>query len=168
VVYETQARLGSFLNPGDPVAKVGRIDKVRVRVYVDEPELGRVARGSPVMITWDAAQGREWQGMVGRMPAQIVALGTRQVGEVVCLIENPGGELLPGTNVNAAIRSAVVENAVTIPREALRRESNQDGVFVLNAGKLAWRRIRLGITSATRSQILEGLSELAVRPVYRG
>ncbi len=182
VVYEMDIRAGAYLNPGDLVAKIGRIEKLEVRVYVDEPELRRVVKGVPVTITWDAAQGREWRGVVNRMPAQIVALGTRQVGEVVCLIENPGGELLPGTNVNAAIRSAVVDGAITIPREALRRELGQDGVFTLSGDKLAWRRIVLGVTSATRSQVVEGLSEgdpvalpseralakgLTVLPVYR-
>jgi len=182
VVYDMDIRPGAFLNPGDLVAKIGRIERVEVRVYVDEPELGRVKTGVPVAITWDAAQGREWRGVVDRMPAQIVALGTRQVGEVVCRIENPGGELLPGTNVNAAIRSAVVDDAITIPREALRRESGQDGIFSLSGERLAWRRVVLGVTSATRSQVVEGLSEgdsvalpsertlaqgLTVRPVYR-
>jgi len=55
---------------------------------------------------------------VERKPAAIQALGSRQVGEVVCDIENPGRELIPGTNVDAEIRTAVVDNALVIPREA--------------------------------------------------
>ena len=34
------------------------IDQLRVRVYVDEPELGRVEVGQPVTITWDALPGK--------------------------------------------------------------------------------------------------------------
>jgi HlyD family secretion protein len=158
VIYETQARPGSFLNPGETVAKIGRIDRVRVRVYVDEPELGRVAPGMPVAITWDAIQGRRWQGAVESMPAEITALGTRQVGEVVCVIDNPGGELLPGANVNAEIRSRVAENALAIPREALRRQSSDAGVFLLQGDRVVWRKITIGISSVTRAEVLEGLS----------
>ena len=62
VVYETEVRAGSFLSPGDAVAKVGRIDKVRVRLYVDEPELGRVSPGMPVAITWDAFRAAAGRG----------------------------------------------------------------------------------------------------------
>ena len=43
----------------------GRMDQLRVRVYVDEPELGRVAVGQPVTITWDALPGRQWHGTGG-------------------------------------------------------------------------------------------------------
>ncbi len=182
VVYETQARLGSFLNPGDPVAKVGRIDKVRVRVYVDEPELGRVAAGMPVAITWDALQGRRWQGTVEKLPSEITALGARQVGEVICVIDNPGRDLLPGTNVNAEIRSRVAEHVLAIPREALRREGSEPGVYVLQGDKIAWRKIAIGISSITRTEVLQGLTEgeavalptdaalavgASVRPVFR-
>src|SRR5437867_1366039 len=54
VVYSLTARAGAYLNPGDPIANVGRLDRLIVRVYVDEPELGRVTTGEPVTITWDA------------------------------------------------------------------------------------------------------------------
>jgi HlyD family secretion protein len=158
-VYETAVRPGSYVNPGDLVAKVGQTDKVRVRVYVDEPELGRVASGMPVTITWDALPGRRWQGTVERMPFEITAWGTRQVGEVVCMIDNPSGELLPGTNVNAEIRSQVAENALSIPREALRRESGEAGVLLLQGDTVVWRKIVVGISSLTRTQVVEGLAE---------
>ncbi|MGQ9633133.1 MAG: efflux RND transporter periplasmic adaptor subunit [Bryobacteraceae bacterium] len=159
VVYELPRRLGEYLNPGDLVARVGRTEQVRVRVYVDEPELGRVAMGMPVTITWDAKPGERWGGKVERMPSEISTLGTRQVGEVICIIENPQGDLLPGSNVNAEIRSRVAENAVTIPREALRRASNQDGVLVLRGDRVEWRNVRLGVGSVTRVQVVGGLAE---------
>jgi len=104
VVYQFELKRGAYLNAGDAVASVGRLDRVHVNVYVDEPDLGRVAKGMPVSITWDALPGRKWTGAVDKMPAQISALGARQVGEVVCVIGNPDLDLLPGTNVNAEIR----------------------------------------------------------------
>jgi hypothetical protein len=33
------------LNPGDLVANIGRVDELLVKVFIDEPELGRVAPG---------------------------------------------------------------------------------------------------------------------------
>jgi multidrug efflux pump subunit AcrA (membrane-fusion protein) len=109
----------------------------------------------PVAITWDALPGRVWKGEVESMPTQIVALGTRQVGEVIVTIENQGLELLPGTNVNAEIQSQVVENALTVPKEAIRR----DGVFVLRDGRVRWTPVRLGPSSLTRTAVLSGVSE---------
>jgi HlyD family secretion protein len=159
VVYGLAARPGAYLNIGDLVANVGRIERLRVRVYVDEPELGRVAEGQPVTITWDALPGRAWEGTVERKPADIVALGSRQVGEVLCTIDNPGRALLPGTNVDAHIRTATVDKALTIPKECLRRDANGVGVFALGGGRLAWRAVSTGVSSVTRVQVLQGLAE---------
>ena len=159
VVYGLAARPGVYLNVGDLVANVGRVDRLRVRVYVDEPELGRVAEGQPVTIGWDALPGRAWEGAVERKPAGIVALGSRQVGEVSVTIDNPGRVLLPGTNVDAHIRTATVANALTIPKECLRRDAGGVGVFELRGGRLAWQAVSTGVSSVTRVQILAGLAE---------
>ena len=158
VVYRFELKRGAYLNAGDTVATVGKLERVRVNVYVDEPDLGRVTRGQPVAITWDALPGRSWSGVVDKTPTQIEALGSRQVGQVICAIENPDRDLLPGTNVTAEIRAEKVENALTIPREAIRRELGQAGVFVLAGDRVAWKKITMGIGNTTRAQV-EGVSE---------
>jgi HlyD family secretion protein len=157
-VYQFDLRPGAYLNAGDLVASIGQLDRVRVKVFVDEPDLGRVARGKPVVITWDALPGRQWKGIVDKTPTQIVPLGTRQVGEVLCVIDNPGNELLPGTNVNVEIAAEEAANALTIPKEAVRRELGQAGVFTLAGNKLVWKKITLGVANTTRTQV-EGLNE---------
>ncbi|MBV9398716.1 MAG: efflux RND transporter periplasmic adaptor subunit [Bryobacterales bacterium] len=157
-VYQFDLKPGAYLNVGDPVAYIGRLERVHVNVYVDEQDLGRVSKKMPVTITWDALPGRKWKGEVDQTPSQIVALGSRQVGEVVCLIENPDRDLLPGTNVNAEIMSESVADALTIPKEALRREAGQNGVYLLEGDKVAWRKVELGINNTTRAQV-EGLQE---------
>ncbi|SPF35790.1 Efflux transporter, RND family, MFP subunit [Candidatus Sulfopaludibacter sp. SbA4] len=159
VVYGLAVRSGAYLNLGDMVANVGRMDRLRVRVYVDEPELGRVQEGQPVTITWQALPGRKWQGTVARKPTSIQALGSRQVGEVLCSIENPGRELIPGTNVDAEIRTAVVENALVIPRETLRHDAAGDYVFALKGDAVERRAVRPGTSSVTLVQVADGLAE---------
>lgn len=158
-VYSLPARLGAYLNAGEAVASVGKLDPLRVRVYVDEPELGRVQPGEQVRITWDALPGREWTGSVEKRPAQVIALGSRQVGEVLCTIANPNRELVPGTNVNAFILTKVVARALTIPKTAVRRESGI-GVYVLGPDQvLQWRAIRTGVSDALRVEVVSGVSE---------
>lgn len=159
VVYDLAARPGVYLNVGDLVANVGETARLRVRVYVDEPELGRIEKGQPVSITWDALPARAWEGTVERKPSNIVALASRQVGEVWCTIDNPGGVLLPGTNVDAHIRTATVPDALTIPKECLRRDANGMGVFALRGGRLAWLPVETGAASVTRVQMLKGVAE---------
>lgn len=161
-LYDFDQRIGGFVNVGDVVAKVGRISEVRVQVYVDEPDLGRVGIGMPVTITWDALPGRTWKGVVEKLPTQVVPLAnsTRQVGEVSCVIQNPDHDLPPGANINAEIVSKVVPNAVVIPKEALRREGAQMGVYMLGPDdRVVWRPVDIGVSSLTRAQVIKGLAQ---------
>jgi HlyD family secretion protein len=158
-VYDFDLKPGAFLNPGDPVAKVGKLDRVRVTVYVDEPDVGKIHKGQTVIITWDALPGHQWKGEVDRLPTQVAPLGTRQVGEVGCVIENPDRDLLPNANINADIQAAVVGSALVLPKEAFRRQGSDTGVFLLKGDRVEWRKVSLGVSSYTKSQVLSGLQE---------
>ncbi len=158
VVYQVDPRAGAFLNPGDLVANIGRVDELVVKVFIDEPELGRVAPGMPAVITWDAMPGKQWEGRVEKMPLQIVTMGTRQVGEVSVRIPNDDKTLPPGANINAAIRSREAAQAVTIPKEALRRENGVQGVYVVAGNTVQWRAVKIGVTNITHAQVTEGVA----------
>lgn len=158
VVYQLDPRPGAFLNPGDLVASIGRVDELLVKVFIDEPELGRVAPALPAVITWDAAPGKHWDGHVEKMPVQIVSMGTRQVGEVSVRIANPANALPPGANINASIRSREAQQAISIPKEAIRREAGVQGVYVVSGNQLQWRPVNIGVTNITHAQVLEGVA----------
>jgi len=159
VIYGLAVRTGGYVNPGDLVANVGDLNRLRVRVYVDEPELGRVVEGQPVTITWQALPGKKWSGKVERKPTSIQPLGTRQVGEVICWIDNPGHELIPGTNVDIVIRSAVAEKALVIPKVTLRHDAEGDFVFLLKDDVVERRAVTMGISSISDVQVASGLAE---------
>ncbi len=159
VVYQLDVREGAYVRPGDPVAEIGRLERLRVLVYVDEPDLGRVEMGMPVTITWDARPGRAWTGTIEKLPARIIALGSRQVGEVTCHIDNAGLALPPGANINAEIRSRRSENALRVPKEALRREVSGNTVFVLQGDRVVRRPVQVGTASITHAEIVTGLAE---------
>ena len=158
-LYDFDLKPGAYVNPGDQIAKVGRLERVKVTVYVDEPDLGKVRKGEMATITWDAMPGHQWRGVVDKLPTQIVPLGTREVGEVGCIIENPDHDLLPNANINADIQASAVENALTIPKEAVQREGSETGVLLLDGDHVVWRKVSLGLSSYTQTQVLAGLRD---------
>ena len=159
VVYELPVHAGAWIGAGDPVAKVGTLDRMKVLVYIDEPDLGKVRMGLPVTLTWDALPGREWDGSIGELPSQVIQLGSRQVGEVVVQIQSPRRDLAPGANIDARLKAQVVEGALTISKGSLRRENGMFGAFVLEGNKLAWRHLEVGVSSESRAEIRSGLRE---------
>ena len=158
-IYGLAARAGAYVNPGDLLANVGQLDRMRVRLYVDEPELGRIAAAQPVAITWEALGGKQWKGSVERLPSAVQPLGTRRVGAVVCVFANPGRERLPGTNVGGGVRRAVAENAIAIPKEALRRDAAGTYVYRLDGETVERRAVQTGISNISQVQVTEGLAE---------
>jgi HlyD family secretion protein len=156
-VYQFDLKVGAYLQAGDLVALVGNLDRMKVTVYVDEPDLGRLSQHLPVEITWDARPGQKWTGQVDKLPTQVVALGTRTVGEVTTVIENPQHDLLPGVSVNAKITTSVAGEALTIPKAALRTLKGATGVFRLANKTLAWTPIKTGISDVNNVQVVSGL-----------
>jgi multidrug efflux pump subunit AcrA (membrane-fusion protein) len=66
---------------------------------------------------------------------------------------------VPGTNVNAFILTQVVENALTIPKAAVRRDG-RIGVFVLQPDStVKFQPIQTGASDALRVEVLKGLSD---------
>jgi RND family efflux transporter MFP subunit len=156
-LYQFDLKLGAYLQPGDIVGLIGNLDQVKVTVYVDEPDLGRVAEGMPVIITWDARPGQKWSGRVDKLPTEVTALGTRTVGEVTTIVDNPNHDLIPGVTVNATIVSKVVTDALAIPKAALRVIQGVNGVYKLEGDHLAWVPVQPGVSDINNVQILAGL-----------
>ena len=162
IVYSLPVREGNFVNTGDLLARVGRMDRVRVRVFVDEPELGRVTPGQEVRVTWDALPGVRWTGAVERVPAEVTTLGARSVGEVICTISNTDRKLLANVNVDVQIIVHEKPRALTLPKEAVLRAGagKPDGehfVYVIEGSVLRRRGVKVGASSATRVEVMSGL-----------
>jgi multidrug efflux pump subunit AcrA (membrane-fusion protein) len=132
---------------------------MRVRVYVDEPDLGRVALNMPVTITWQARPGQVWRGHVTQTPTEVTALQSRQVGVVTCVIENPNHDLLPGTNIDANIISKVVRNVLSIPKQALQTTASGAGVWKLDGNTIHWQPVVAGVSNIADVEIKSGLAQ---------
>jgi HlyD family secretion protein len=156
-VYQFDLKVGAYLQPGDLVALVGDLDDVKVTVYVDEPDLGRIGLNMPVKITWDARPGQVWWGRVDKLPTEVVSLQTRTVGEVTTIVDNPNHDLLPGVTVNATIVSRVENDAVSIPKAALRIIRGSTGVYKLEGDTIRWVPVKAGVSDINNVQILSGL-----------
>ena len=162
-LYSFPARAGDFVKVGDLLAELADLHKVRVRAFIDEPEMGGLEPDLPVTITWDALPNRAWRGKTEIIPKQVVARGTRSVGELLCSVDNDKLELLPNTNVNVRIKSNERLNVLAVPRGAVETEGGQRYVFVVKAGirdsTLEKRPIQVGIADTTSYEVLGGLRE---------
>ena len=159
VVYFLPVRAGGFVNTGELLLQEADLGQLQVRAFVDEPEIGRLAVGQTVQITWDAVPGRVWEGKIADLPSTVVSRGTRMVGEVLCKFENPDHRLLPNVNVNTKIISSNSEEALTVPREAVHENNGRNYVFVLRDHHLHLQDVQVGISNLTRVEVRSGISD---------
>lgn len=158
-LYSLPVRPQAFVRTGDLLAELADLRRVRVRVFVDEPELGALEKGQRVEITWEALSQRSWTGVTELIPKAVVPRGGRSVGELLCTIENEKVELLPNVNVNARIRLRERAEALAVPRGAVRTEGTKRYVFVIEGNRLRRQEIQIGISSATHHEVLTGLKD---------
>jgi HlyD family secretion protein len=162
MVYSLPVREGAFVNTGDLLVQTADLHKVRVRAFVDEPEIGKLRQGQTVEVTWDALPGRVWQGTLETLPTTVVQRGTRMVGEVTCVIANDDLRLLPNTNVSVAVVTARQPDVLTIPREAIHQDDKGQYVFQVVNGELRRRDVTTSVSNLTRVQVTSGLTDNAV------
>ena len=159
-------KAGDYVKLGDLLAEMADLHRVRVRAFIDEPDLGALETDEPVIITWDALPNRSWLGKTEIIPKQVVPHGTRSVGELLCAVNNDKVELLPNINVNVRIHSRQRLNVLAVPRGAVASEGEHRFVFVVKAKQLGVgkstlekREIKVGIADATSYEVIGGLQE---------
>ncbi len=162
IVYSLPVHQGTYVNPGDLVLQEADLSKVLVRAYVDEPDVGRLARGQKIDLTWDAVPGRTWQGSVSTIPSTVKLLGTRNVGETTCIVDNRDFKLLPNINVGVTIVTAEHPNALTVPREAVHLNDSKTFVYQIVNGELQRRDIQTTISNLTQVEVASGITEKAL------
>ncbi len=161
IVYILPLREGAFVNPGDLLVGVANLEVVQVRAFIDEPDVGRIARNENARISWDALPGRAWTGVITSVPTTVVQRGTRTVGEILCQVPNADLKLLPNINVTVSITTAEARNVLTVPREAVRQDTTKY-VYEVVKDKLQRRNVQTGLSNLTRTEIASGLRDDSV------
>jgi HlyD family secretion protein len=175
-VYSLAVAQSDYVQQGDRLLQMADLNHLEVLAYFDEPDIGKLHIGAPVTITWVAEPNRTWRGKIIQLPATVVNYTTRNVGELLCSIDDQHDGLLPDTNVVVNVTTASVPNALVVPREALHIEQGLNYVYLVKSGKLKRSHVVIGTINTTQVQILSGigvgdqvgLSTLSGRPLTSG
>ena len=73
-------------------------------------------------------------------------------------VPNPEGLLLPGMYVRVRLEQAAMDDAITVPQQAVQRSAQGDSVMVVADGKAAPRQVKIGSAQQGQWIVLEGLA----------
>jgi HlyD family secretion protein len=162
IVYALPVKQGAYVQVGDLLLQEGDLSRMLVRTFVDEPDIGRLATGQKIEVTWDAVPGRIWNGAVSTIPSTVKLRVTRSVGEVTCTVDNHDLRLLPNINVGVTIITAEHSGVLTLLREAVHIDDTRPYVYEVVEGELKRRGIEVSLQNLTRVEITSGLPEHSV------
>jgi len=159
VLFSLPVRERDFVRTGDLLADLADLRNLRVRAFVDEPELGGLELGQAVEVTWEALPERTWTGRTEAVPQQVVARGSRNVGELLCSISNDRMELKPNTTVNIRIQLRERRSVLAVPRASVEVAGARYYLYFVEGERLRRREIKVGISNDTQFEIVDGAME---------
>lgn len=158
-LYSLPIRQGDFVKAGDLLAEIADLRQVRIRAFIDEPELGQIDVNQSVETFWDAHPDRVWTGKTEMLPKQVVTRGTRNVGELLCSVNNEKLDLLPNTTVDVRIHVSERPSTLVVPRGAVYIDGDKRYVYRVEDNRIHRRLVKVGIANPTSIEILSGLNE---------
>lgn len=154
-------QVGHEVWQSQPIGEIPDLAAVRARVYVLEADAGGIKPGAAADVIVEARPERVLAATVESIEpvAKPRLRGSPvQFFGVVLAFEDPADVGRPGQRVRARLKLAEVEDAITVPRQALEREGDQAFVWVLEGSAPTRRPVKLGAASLGRVVITEGLS----------
>jgi membrane fusion protein (multidrug efflux system) len=158
---------GQYLNPGDTVVTLQRLDPIYVDFYLPQNQLTNLAVGQDVDIILDAFPGKTFTGKITTINP-VVEKSTRNV-EVEATVPNPDNLLLPGMFTTVHINRDIEEKLITLPKAAVTFNPYGDLVYrVTKTGdakdgkpiyKARQKFVTVGASRGDQVSILSGLDE---------
>lgn len=105
---------------GTLLLRMADLSKVRVRMLVDEIDIGKVRPGSDAAVIVAAYENQPFRGKVIKVEPQAVAQQNVTMFPVLIDLDNSAGRLKPGMNAEVELLVARRVDALTIPAAAVR------------------------------------------------
>jgi membrane fusion protein, multidrug efflux system len=146
---------GAYANPNARIARLVKISPIKIEFSVPERYSGSVGPGFPITFSIDGINQPFKASVYAIDP--MVDIRTRTI-VVRALFPNQSEGLKPGRFAAINMQLDEITDAIAIPTEALIPEMDGDKVYVYRSGQAHQLRVRTGLRTADRIQIVEGLS----------
>lgn len=157
-VMELNVRQGMFVQPGTTIMSLADLSKIWVDVDVFENQIDWVEAGQTAHMKLSYAPEREWTGEVDYVYPTVRP--ESRTARVRLAFDNPDLALKPNMYAEVTIDGAPRHNVVQVPSQAVIRAGNGERVILsLGEGRFRPARVRAGLESEGRVEIVEGLAE---------
>ncbi|GEK09690.1 HlyD family efflux transporter periplasmic adaptor subunit [Pseudoalteromonas sp. McH1-7] len=151
--------VGESMQFGQPVVELSVIEQMQVKAQIKEADFGRIKLGQTVKVTIDSADGYVISG-------KLVEIGkafreksyqdkSRIVDAIIELDKIDTDKLRPGLSARVEIVTAQLDNALTVPLNALKQSA---GKVLLNTN-YGEKEVTISHTTPTLAVVSSGISQ---------
>jgi len=155
IVDRVHIENGTFLNSGDPVAKIIQIDKLKIEVGIPESDVDAVRKLKTFNMTIDALDGKTYTGEYHYLYKTTDSMARLYNLEIK--VENTDGQILPDMFARVKIIKNQDPKGISVPMYSLVNHDKDIGVYVEKDGIVRFRPLNTGFQDGWKTQIPKGL-----------
>lgn len=148
---------GQYVAAGTDIARLEKIDQLKLDFRIPESYIGRVRTGQSVKVLVDAYRDKAFAGSVYAIEPGI----DDQTRTIVlrARVTNPDMQLRPGMFARVQVQLGVREKAIWIPEAAIVPKGQESFVFRVSDNKADLVRVQTGVRKVGEVEIVKGLAE---------
>ncbi len=156
IVGLRQVQPGQYIQVGDPVVELTRVDPLQLVFSVPQRHASELAVGQGVLAT-SGRCGERFEGKVTAIEPMVDA-ATRTV-KLKAEVPNPKAQLRPGMAASVRLVVEEIPDAIRIPHEAVVRQGARYFVYVIDAEEHARQRpVEIGTFFVDSVQVRSGIA----------
>ncbi|MCP4007339.1 MAG: efflux RND transporter periplasmic adaptor subunit [bacterium] len=155
VVSDVFLEAGTYLERGDKIVHLKRIDNMLAVASISERYLSQIKEGMPVEVSVTAFPGRTFEGLLWKIIPD-ASLESRSF-PVRILVPNLRHELKPGMSASVKFTHEI-HDALLVPKDAVIGSKAHPYVFIASEEHAERREIEIGQAVGDRWHVLSGLT----------
>jgi HlyD family secretion protein len=156
VVTQAEPVIGDMVSPGTLAFRIDDLSKLLVDLQISEVDINNITIGQPVTISFDAVQGKTYNGQVSKISQAGSSTGSGVNFTVTVQLTDIDEMIKPGMTAAVNITVREVKDALIVQNRAVRQLNGKRVVYILKDQKSVAVEIRLGATADTTSEVVGG------------
>ncbi len=151
-----QVSEGQYVAAGTDIARLEKIDQLKLDFRIPESYIGKLKAGQPVVVLVDAYAERSFPGSV-----YAIEPGVDEQTRTILLrarVANPELKLRPGMFGRVQVQLGVRDKAIWIPEAAIVPKGRDATVYRVIDGKVDVVRVQTGVRKVGEVEIVKGLA----------
>jgi membrane fusion protein, multidrug efflux system len=149
--------VGDYIRDGQDIANLEALDPLKVDFRVPEIFLKQVASGQSLQVNLDAFPNQAFEGKVLAINPLLDANGRSIV--IRAVVKNADARLRPGMFARVRLLTSNVQDAMTIPEQALLPQGEEFYVFRVTNGRASRVKVEIGQRREGVVEILRGIAK---------